>query len=323
MRPIKRNTGHGKKIKSFFLKTAIYLLLSFSLIFILPSNAFADVNYPDYSGYVNDYAGILDSQWKNKIEELCTRVEEDTGAEIAVAIIDSLEGITIEEYAVKLFEKWGIGKQKADNGILLLIAMQDRKLRIEVGYGLEGVITDLEAGNIIDDIITPRFKQEDYNNGAYEGVAAIANEIYLDKGMTTYTEITEASGVNIGSVSDFFSRNICFLCCFPIFLIIALIAIIRGIIKRKCPKCHKIKLKIKNTIIKQATYTTTGQMLQERTCTFCDYHDQKVITLPKKTRTSSGGGFFTGGGGFSGGGGSSFGGFGGGSSGGGGASGGW
>ena len=258
---------------------------------------FADVNYPDYSGYVNDYAGILDSQGKNKTEELCAKVEEDTGAEIAIAIIDSLEGITVEEYAVELFEKWGIGKQKEDNGILLLVAMQDRKLRIEVGYGLEGVITDLEAGNIIDDIITPRFKQEDYNSGVYEGVAAIANEIYLDKGMTTYTEITEASGVSIGSVSDFFSRNICFLCCFPIFFIIALIAIIRGILKRKCPKCHKIKLKIKNTIIKQPTYTTTGQMLVERTCTFCDYHDQKTVTLPKKTRTSSGG-FFTGGGGF-------------------------
>ncbi len=107
---------------------------------------------------VNDFTGTLDSGWKSSIEELCIKVRNETGAEIGVAVISDLQGITIEEYAVKLFKKWGVGKADKDNGVLLLVSMQERKVRIEVGYGLEGVITDLEAGNIINDIIVPRFK---------------------------------------------------------------------------------------------------------------------------------------------------------------------
>jgi Beta-propeller domains of methanol dehydrogenase type len=133
---------------------------------------------PDYSGYINDYTGTLSSEWKLKADELVKKVETDTSCEIAVAVIKNLDGITIEEYALKLFEKWGIGKKDKDNGVLLLVAMSDRKLRIEVGYGLEAVITDLEAREIIDNVITPRFKLNDYNTGIYDGISAIANIIY-------------------------------------------------------------------------------------------------------------------------------------------------
>jgi len=305
----------------------------------------AEVNYPNYSAYVNDYAGVLQSGSKTQTEDLIAKAEKDTSCEIAVAIVNSLEGISIEEYAVTLFEKWGVGKKKEDNGVLLLIAIEERKLRIEVGYGLEGTITDLEAGNIINNIIVPKFKQNDYSSGVYDGVVAIVNQIYAEKGIalvpyadgstpdintdvntdTLESEFSQPEATALGGFFNFIDKafsNPCIYCCFPIFLIILIISVIVNILKRKCPKCKKIKLKIKNTILKEATYTASGLMFVERDCSNCGFHDEKNQVIPKKTR-SSGGGFFVGGGSSGGGGGGGFGGFGGGSSGGGGASGGW
>lgn len=300
----------------------------------------AEPNYPNYSAYVNDYAGVLQSSSKTQTEDLIAKVEKDTNCEIAVAIVSSLEGISVEEYAVTLFEKWGVGKKKEDNGVLLLIAIEDRKLRIEVGYGLEGTITDLEAGNIIDNVIVPKFKQNDYSTGVYDGVVAIANQIYAEKGMAlvpyadgstpdTNAAVLEsdfgqsettAQGGFLNFIDKIFS-NPCVYFCIPFFFIILIISTIVNILKRKCPRCKKIKLRIKNTIIKEATYTASGLMLVERTCSYCGFHDEKNQVIPKKTKSSGVGGFFVGGGGGSSGGGG--GGFGGGSSGGGGASGGW
>ena len=284
----------------------------------------AEPNYPNYSAYVNDYAGVLQSGSKTQTEDLIAKVEKETSSEIAVAIVSSLEGISVEEYAVTLFEKWGVGKKKEDNGVLLLVAIEDRKLRIEVGYGLEGTITDLEAGNIIDNVIRPKFKQNDYSTGVYDGVVAIANQIYEEKGLTPISNSVEAETTSQGGlnfIGKIFS-NPCVYICIPFFFIILIISTIVNIFKRKCPRCKKIKLRIKNTTIKEATYTASGLMLVERTCSYCGFHDEKNQVIPKKTKSSGAGGFFIGGGGGSSGGGG-FGGFGGGSSGGGGASGGW
>jgi uncharacterized protein len=326
---------------SFFSFFSMFLLFpsgSGSFQNRLISTASAEPNYPSYTGYVNDYAGVLDSSWKSRIEELISNVESTTTCEIAVAVVKSLEGVTIEEYAVKLFEKWGVGKKKEDNGVLLLVAIDDHKLRIEVGYGLEGTITDLEAGNIINDVIVPKFKQNDYNTGIYDGVVAIVNQIYLEKGIellpyadgsvstvNTGTAANESESLETSSPIGFINRicgNPIPFCCLPIFFVILIISTIYNILRRKCPRCHKIKLKIKSTVLEESTYTTTGKRLIERTCNFCGFHDEKIETIPKKSRSSGGGVFFGGGGGSSGGGGG-FGGFGGGSSGGGGASGGW
>ena len=315
-----------KSVSHLFFVFFLFFFISSIIFLINPSLTFADVEYPDYNSFVNDYVGVIDSNSKIQIEQLCIDVEKNTGAEIAVAVIDSLQGITIEEYAVKLFEKWGIGKAKEDNGVLLLIAIQDRKLRIEVGYGLEGAITDIEAGDIIDDVIVPRFKEGNYSLGIYEGIAAIANKIYEEYGQDTLIETGKtAGGQNIfAGFLDFLGGCKSFyFCCIPVFLIAFLVSGIRNLLRRKCPKCRKFKMKIKRTVIQEPTYTSDGKMLEERTCAYCGYHDQKIIKLPKKEKTSYGGFFAGGSGGFSGGGGGGFGGFGGGSSGGGGASGGW
>ena len=146
-----------------------------------------EVSFPNYNGFVNDYTNTLGKDWENKTEQLVSNVEKETGCEIAVAVIEDLQGLTIEEYAVKLFKKWGVGKEDQDNGVLLLVAMNERKLRIEVGYGLEGAITDLEAKEIIDNVIVPRFKENNYKSGIYNGVVAIANKIYSEQGKTEVT----------------------------------------------------------------------------------------------------------------------------------------
>ncbi len=318
-------------LKIFFIFIISFLFFYSAISFYLQSFLTADVLYPDYTSFVNDYTGVVSADWKNKIENLCKDVKNKTGAEIAVAVINSLEGLTIEEYAVKLFEKWKIGKADKDNGVLLLIAIKDRRLRIEVGYGLEGAITDLEAGDIVNDVISPFFKKENYGEGIYNGVAAIAHEIYKEYGIESSIEATQLSTKKsaigfFNSILDSFGdgSGYCFFCCVPIFLFGLILSIIKSILRRKCPRCKKLTLKIKQIIIQEPTYNTNGKMLETRTCSNCGYSDKRIITLPKKSRSSSGGGFFTGGGSFSSGsGGGGFGGFGGGSSGGGGASGGW
>ncbi|MDD5312054.1 MAG: TPM domain-containing protein [Dehalococcoidia bacterium] len=134
-------------------------------------------NFPDYQGFVNDYANLLSMQAKTQLEAQLTQLEKDTTAEVAVVTIKSMDGDYIEDYAVKLFEKWGIGKKEKNNGVLFLVALDDRKMRIEVGYGLEPVITDGRAGRIRDNDVLPRFKQNDYEGGIIAGVNSIEKYI--------------------------------------------------------------------------------------------------------------------------------------------------
>ncbi len=130
-------------------------------------------------GRVSDFAGILADGTKNQITGILESLEKTNGAEVAVVTIQSLEGISVEEYAVKLFNHWGIGKKDADNGVLFLIAPSERKVRIEVGYGLEPVITDGRAGRILDEYVIPHFKAGNYEKGILQGclqISALINE---------------------------------------------------------------------------------------------------------------------------------------------------
>ncbi len=125
-------------------------------------------------GWVSDFAGILSETSKSQIDVQLAEVKKSTGAEIAVVTVTSLEGMSVEEYAVKLFNAWGIGEKGKDNGVLFLIAPNERKARIEVGYGLEPVITDGRAGEIIRENVIPFFKAGDYDQGILQGSMRIA-----------------------------------------------------------------------------------------------------------------------------------------------------
>lgn len=137
---------------------AVTLLPAFSV----PATA---QNFPELSGYINDNAGLLSPQAKSELEAKLAQLEKDTTAQVFVATVKSLEGDSIEDYASRLFEKWKIGQKDKDNGVLFLVALDDRKMRIEVGYGLEPVITDGRAGRIRDDDVLPLFKSNDYEGG--------------------------------------------------------------------------------------------------------------------------------------------------------------
>jgi uncharacterized protein len=144
----------------------------FFLILFLPSQASA-LEVPVLLGYVNDYAGLISPEAKAKLENDLRAFEQSDSTQVVILSIPSLEGEVLEEYAIKVATTWKIGRQTKDNGVLLLVAKQERKIRIEVGKGLEGVLTDLLSGRIIDLVIKPNFKRGDYSGGFVAGVAAI------------------------------------------------------------------------------------------------------------------------------------------------------
>jgi len=139
----------------------------------IAGNARTESAFPTPQGYVNDLAGILSTQTTRHLEGLITALNRATTAEVAVATVETIAPSTIEEYAVRLFEAWGIGQKGKDNGVLLLVALREREVRIEVGYGLEGAITDGTAGEIIRSIIVPSFKKGNFDHGVLAGTEAI------------------------------------------------------------------------------------------------------------------------------------------------------
>jgi len=144
---------------------------------LLISSAAAGQTFPKPQGFVNDFAGMMSPGVKAQLEDELVNFEKETSAEVVVATVNGLEGYTVEDYAARLFEAWGIGKKTKDNGVLLLVAKEERKVRIEVGYGLEPVITDGRAGGILDDVVVPEFKEDNYEKGIIDGVIAIEGYI--------------------------------------------------------------------------------------------------------------------------------------------------
>jgi uncharacterized membrane protein YgcG len=134
--------------------------------------------YPEIINYVSDYAEIIDPEYETKINDLAADLEKKTTTQVFVVSVDSLEGKTIEKYALELFNEWGIGQKDKNNGVLLLIAWQEKKARIEVGYGLnEEIITNDISQKIFDEIIVPRFRNGEYGLGSYECVEKISELI--------------------------------------------------------------------------------------------------------------------------------------------------
>ena len=154
------------------------------VLFILPVPGVAAGMPARPAGYVNDYAGLLSPADESRISALAGQLENKTSAQLAVVTVRSTAPQTIESYAVELFEKWGIGQRGKDNGVLLLMAAQDRKVRIEVGYGLEGVLTDAMSSNIIQQFLVPAFRAGKYSEGLYQGSLAIASLVAEDAGVS-------------------------------------------------------------------------------------------------------------------------------------------
>lgn len=156
----------------------IAVLLVLLAIMIAPVTFGADYPSPTSNFYVNDFANILSKETEQSIMDTSVPLAEKTGAQIVVVTIDSLGGQDIESYARGLFNEWGIGDAKKSNGLLLLIAYGDRQSRIEVGYGLEGVLNDAKTGRIQDDYLIGNFQAGDYDEGVLGTYLKLAEEVY-------------------------------------------------------------------------------------------------------------------------------------------------
>ena len=126
---------------------------------------------------VNDYTGTLTADQKQALENKLVAFDDSTSTQIAVVIIPSLNGNDIADYNVKLGRAWGVGGKEFSNGVVLLIAKNDHKLNIATGYGVEGALPDITCSQIIDDIIVPKFKGDDYYRGIDEGTDAIMQSV--------------------------------------------------------------------------------------------------------------------------------------------------
>ncbi len=158
-----------------------FLAIIVFLLVLTPLAALAA--FPSPTGFVNDFAGVISPSTREHLESMLTSFERSTGDEIAVVTLPSLEGDTVENVAVQLYQQWGIGKKGKDNGALFLVAPSDRKARIEVGYGLEGVINDALAGRLLDDYVIPRFKAGEMDGGIAAGALAIVKTIATKEGI--------------------------------------------------------------------------------------------------------------------------------------------
>ena len=129
------------------------------------------------NGFVNDFAGILNAPQHDALEQRVRQLQQKTGAELSVVIVKSLEGGQIEDFTNKLFNRWGVGQKGKNNGVMVLVALDDHKIWIEVGYGLEAVIPDVLAARIVDEDLRPLFRQSRYADGLTRGVERIAGVI--------------------------------------------------------------------------------------------------------------------------------------------------
>jgi uncharacterized protein len=167
-------------------------LLAILICAIVPLVPAQRKGFPAYSGHVNDFANVLDQQTKEKLELWLTNFENMTGTQIAVVTVTSLEGRPIEEYANELYRAWGIGAKTGehkDKGALLLVAVQDRKTRLEVGYGLEGDLPDGLAGEIIRRM-RPELQQGRYSEAMITGVRTLLDTL------------AEKWNINIAGIED-------------------------------------------------------------------------------------------------------------------------
>jgi uncharacterized membrane protein YgcG len=293
------------------------------LALVLGGGLLRAVEYPTATGYVNDFAGVLQPSTKQEIELAAMQLEANTSMELAVVTVKSVAPLQLKDYAVELFRRWKIGKKGKNNGVLFIVAVQDRRVEIEVGYGLEHVLTDSKCGQLLDRAVVPYFKKGDWNGGISSGAQAIiatltGKEVSLGE-RTTSPENPSAESfeygdldllwtmLGVGSSTGVFVGGV-------IVLVILFIWAVSFFFRPPCPRCKQKKhvRQMGRDILVRPTYKHGGSEIIHYRCKACQYDwstRQALARLERESSRSYG----------SSGGGSSFSGFGGGSSGGGGA----
>lgn len=270
-----------------------------------------NVRLTDVRRYVSDPTSILSPAATDTIDAILGRLEKSTGIETAVVMLPSIGENDIFDFSTSLFRKWGIGKKKSDNGLLILFVMDQHKVRFATGYGIEGTMTDAMSKRIQMQYMVPAFKQSDWNKGMVDGVRATAK--VLDGSMEP-----EAADSDTDTGDILFSIGI-------IVGIVLLVMFVSSIMQR-CPKCHKRSAMKQMGVEVLRVSTGNGRRKRIRrttyVCQYCGHIMTKDEDIDDNSGNAAASGFILGsmlGGGGRGGGGSFGGSFGGGSTGGGGS----
>ncbi|MGI6270623.1 MAG: TPM domain-containing protein [Candidatus Howiella sp.] len=167
-----------KKIYAVFV--AAYL---FFLLLTMPASAAVSYPQPTDNFFVNDFANVVDPSAEAAMQTQGEKLYYACKAQVVVVTVESLQGSDIESYSIGLAREWGIGDQDKDNGVLLLLSVQDRKVRVEVGYGLEGALPDSKTGRILDTYGTDSFSANDFSTGLQAVYDSLVNEVYIEYGL--------------------------------------------------------------------------------------------------------------------------------------------
>ena len=165
------------------LRRAALCIVMLATVLCIRARAESASRLPLPTSYVADFAGVIDAASKRQMEDLSRAVYEQAHATIEVVTIHSLDGVSIEEFATDLEDKWKVGPRNTDRGIIMILAINDRKRRIEVGYGLEGILNDAKVGDIGRTMV-PWLQRGEYGQGLLEGEQQIANVIAADAHVT-------------------------------------------------------------------------------------------------------------------------------------------
>ena len=168
-----------KRLKKILAVTACVIAL-----LLTPRSLPAQENFPRPTGAVNDFAGVISVEYRERMERLSREVLEKTGTAIVVATIPTIGSSEFNSYANRLYSAWGIGRRGEDKGVLIVLALKERKIRIETGYGVEGILPDGRAGEIRDRSVIPWLRTGDYGRGLFEGVSAISDIVAKSANVT-------------------------------------------------------------------------------------------------------------------------------------------
>jgi len=165
-------------------RSAIIIIMSFFILLSLTTPPMFALDVPALKGRVNDYAGILNSSQEAELNSLLRETEEKTSSQVVLLTIASLSGEVLEDFSIRVVDKWQLGQGGLDNGVLLLVSMAERKIRLEVGYGLESILTDAKGSYIIRELMVSHFKKGNYFAGIESGLNAVTGIIKKDFDIT-------------------------------------------------------------------------------------------------------------------------------------------
>lgn len=184
----------------------LFSVICFGIILsiVLSVSAFAvKLPEPTKDFFVNDFANVLDEEDEKELMKIGENLFVKTGAQVVVVTVDTLDGADVSDYALELGRKWGVGDKEKNNGVVLLLAVSERKVTIQVGYGLEGRLPDGKTGRILDKYAVPYLKNNDFSTGLSEAYKAIVSEVYAEYGETPPENLEDYDTVDVSDSTAF------------------------------------------------------------------------------------------------------------------------